>query len=106
MKTFNSPLSEEITTYRFSKKFAMSSFECYSKAIDPNQYLRQYQDKIVVHSHDDLLMSRVFLSSLKGAAYGWFYTLPRQSLWSFEEVKHALYHQYASRRELKKNNHP
>jgi len=39
----------------------------------------------------------VFPSSLKGAAYDWFYTLSRHSLQSFEEVKQAFYHQYASR---------
>ena len=44
----------------------MSNFECYSEATNPIQHLRQYQDKIVVHSHDDLLLSRVFPSSLKG----------------------------------------
>ena len=58
----------------------MPSFECYSGATDPIQHLHQYQDKMAVHSHDDLLLSRVFPSSLKGAAYDWFYTLPKQSL--------------------------
>ena len=104
LRTFDSLLSEEITSHRFLKKFVMPSFECYAGAIDPIQHLCQYQDNMVVHFQDDFLMSRLFPSSLKGAAYDWFYTLPRQSLWSFEEVKQVFYHQYASRRELKKNN--
>ena len=47
----------------------MSNFEYYSEAIDPIHLLRQYQDKIAVNSHDNLLLRRVFPSSLKGAAY-------------------------------------
>jgi len=77
LSTCDSALSDEITSHRLLKKFAMPGFECYSEATDPIQHLRQYQDKIVVHSHDDLLLSRAFQSSLKGAAYNWFYTLPR-----------------------------
>jgi len=45
----------------------------------------------------------MFPSSLKSVAYDWFYSLPRHSLWSFEEVTQVFYHQYVSRRELKKN---
>ena len=58
----------------------MSSFEYYPGVTDPIQDLRQYQDKMAVHSHDNFLLSRVFLSSLKGVAYDWFYSLLRHSL--------------------------
>ena len=70
----------------------MPSFEYYSGVTDPiqqlHQYqdLRQYQDKMVVHSHDDILLNRVFPSSLKGTTTQ-FYSLPRHSLQSFKEVK-------------------
>ena len=69
MSTCDSALSDEITSHRLLKKFAMPGFECYSEATDHIQHLRQYQDKIVVHSHDDLLLTRVFPSNLKGVAY-------------------------------------
>ena len=68
---------------------------------------------MVVHSHDDLFLSRVFWCSLKGAAYNWFYSpkhlwlvlLPLMPLlWSFKEVKHAFYYQYAFQQGPKKNN--
>ena len=65
LSTFESPLSEDVTSHHLLKKFVMSSFECYSGATDPIQHLCQYQDKIAIHSHDDLLLSRVFPSSLK-----------------------------------------
>jgi len=46
----------------------------------------------------------MFPSSLKGAACDWLYTLLRQSLQRFDELKPAFCQQYASRCELKKNN--
>jgi len=58
---------------------------------------------MTVYSHDDLLMYRVFPSSLKGVALDCFYTLPSWSLRSFEEVSDAFFNQYASRQEFKKN---
>jgi len=72
----------------------MSSFECYSGATDPIQYLHQHWYKMAVHSHDNLLLSRVFSYSLRGTAYDWFYLLLRQSLRNFREVKQAFYHRY------------
>ena len=58
---------------------------------------------MAVYSHDDLLMSWMLPSSLKGVASDWFYSLPNNSLWDFEEVRQAFYKQFASRREFKKN---
>ena len=83
----NSSLSKEITSHCFLKKFVIPSFECYSGATDSIQYLRQYQDKMTVHSLDNLRLSHVFSFSHKGVAYDWFNSLSRQTLWSFEEVK-------------------
>ena len=42
LRTFDSSLSEEITSHRFPKKFVMPSFECYSGATDSIQHLCQY----------------------------------------------------------------
>jgi len=50
LNTFESPLFEEITSHRFSKKVVMPSFECYSGATVPIRHLRQYEDKMAVYS--------------------------------------------------------
>ena len=70
MRTFDSPLSEEITSHYLSKKFMMPNFECYSRETDLIQHLHQHQDKMVIHSHDDLFLSHVIPSSLKGCCLG------------------------------------
>ena len=64
----------------FPIKFIMQSFEYYSGATNPIQHLWQFQDKMAVHSHDDLHLSHVFPYNLKGAVYDWFYSLPRYLL--------------------------
>ena len=68
------PLSEEIISHRFSKKFAIPIFDYYTEATDPVQHLWAYQVKMAVHSHNDYLMCRVFPSSLKGVTLDWFYS--------------------------------
>ena len=69
LRPTDSQLSREITTLCFLKKFVMSSFDHYSGTSDPLLHLRQYQDKMAVYAHDDLLLCRAFPSSLKGVAY-------------------------------------
>jgi len=85
LRPSDSPLSGEITTLRFSK-FLMPIFDHYSRTSYPLLHLRQYQDKMMVCAHDNLLLCRAFPSSLKGATYHWFYSLPKNSLQSFHEV--------------------
>ena len=69
----------------------ISNFECYTGETDLVQHLRAYQVKTTVHSQDDYLISRVFLSSLKGFALDWFYSLPSRSLRNFEDVSDAFF---------------
>jgi len=97
-----SPILEEIMSHRFSKKFVILSLNCYTGVTDPIQYVRAYQVKMAVHSHDDLLLCRVFPCSLKGVALDWFYSLLSQPLLNIEKVSDAFFNQYASW--IKKNN--
>ena len=59
---------------------------------------------MVIHSLNDPLMCLTFLSSLKGVASDWFYSMPPCSLHSFKEITKVFLTQYASRLETKKNN--
>jgi len=65
LRPTDSPLSREITTLRFLKKIIMPSFNDYSRTPDLLLHLRQYQNKMVVYAHDDLLLCRAFPFSLK-----------------------------------------
>ena len=70
IRIFDSLLSEKIMSYKFSKKFEIPNFECYTGVTDPVQHLRTYEVKMVVHSHNDYLICRVFPFSLKGITLG------------------------------------
>ena len=72
---------------------------------DPVQHVRQFQNKIVVHSRNNPLLRVIFSSSLKGLTSDWFYSRSPHSLHNFEEVTKAFLTQYVSHWEAKKNNH-
>ena len=69
------------------------------------QHISHFWDKMVGYSRNDPLLCLTFSSSLKGVASDWFYSPPSHSLHTFEEVIKAFLDQYASRREVKRNNH-
>jgi len=69
----------------------MPTFENYSEISQPLLNLCQFQDKMAANAHDDLLLCQAFPFSLKGAAYYWFYLLPKNSLRNFEDVNDAFY---------------
>ena len=103
LRISDSPLLDKITSHRFSKKFVIPSFDCYTRVINLVHHIRAYQVKIVVHSYDDFLTCRVFSSSLKGLVLNWFYSLPPRYLRSFEGVSDAFLNQYASQQKFKNN---
>jgi hypothetical protein len=98
-----SPLSEEILTCPFPKKFSPPTFDRYAGKTDPIQHLRHFQEKMDMYSHDDRIMCRVFPSSLKDVASNWFYSLRPNSLHTFDEVYRAFVDQYISRKKIMKN---
>jgi hypothetical protein len=100
-----SPLSEEILTCPFPKKFSPPTFDRYAGKTDPIQHLRHFQEKMDMYSHDDRIMCRVFPSSLKDVASNWFYSLRPNSLHTFDEVSRAFVDQYISRKEIMKNSY-
>ena len=69
----------------------MLTFDHYSGTSDVLLHLRQFQDKMTVYAHNDLLLYRAFPSRLKEATYHWFYLLSKNSLWSFDDVTDAFY---------------
>jgi len=65
----NFPFSQGILEYEFLKKFMILSFDYHSVQSDPVQHLRQYQNKMVIHSRNDSILCRIIPSSLKGVAF-------------------------------------
>ena len=74
----------------------MPSFDWYSGTFDASCISASSKTKMAVYAHDDLLFCRVFPFSFKGAAYHWFYSLPKNFLQSFDDVTDTFYNQFAS----------
>ena len=60
---------------------------------------------MVIYARNDLILCRIFPSSLKGVASNWFYSLPSRSSHKFKDLIKLFISQYFSRQELKQNNH-
>ena len=65
-KIHESLLSKEIQDYEFPKKFFTPTFDYYSRVSYLVQYLRHFQDKMVIYSRNDSIKCLTFLVSLKG----------------------------------------
>ena len=80
----------------------MSSFDCYSRTSNPIRHLRQFQNKMVVHAHDDLLFCRRPFQP-QGCRLPLILLTLKELASEFDDVTDAFYSQFASRREFQRN---
>ena len=99
----NFAFSVTMLEYEFPKKFVIPTFGCYFGQSDPVQHLRQYQNKMVIHSRNDSILCLIFPSNLKGVAFDWFHFLPSRSIRSFGDLTKMFLYQYSSRQEFKQD---
>jgi len=99
------PFSKDILEYKFPKKFIILTFGFYSSQRDSVQHLRQYQDKMVIHSRNDSILCRIFPFGLRVAASDWFYSLSLRSVHDIRDLTKLFLAQYSSCQEFKHNNH-
>ena len=52
----------------------------YDGTMNPNEHVTAYLTQVGLHTAEDALWCRIFLTSLKGAALRWFTRLPTQSI--------------------------
>ena len=62
----------------------------YNGRTDPVEHVSQFKQKIAVHSQDEALMCKVFLSSLGPMAMRWFDGLRTNSIDSFKKLTKAF----------------
>jgi len=87
------------------RKFSTPTFNYYSVVHDLVQHIRHFRDKMIINSHNNLIICLTFLSILKVITSDWFYSLPQRSLHNFEEVTKASLTQYASRWVVNRRDH-
>ena len=59
-----SPFTRGIERAKLPRRFHQPTFVIYNGRTDPVEHVSQFKQKMVVHSQDEVLLCRVFLSSL------------------------------------------
>ena len=67
-------------------RFTQLPFNSYDGKIDPVEHVRHYIQMMSLHTHNDVLMCKVFPLSLGPTALKWFNRLRKGSFHSFFEL--------------------
>ena len=67
-----SPFTRGIEKAKLPRRFHQPTFAMYNGRMDPVEYVSQFKQKMAVHSQDEALMCKVFLSNLGLMPMKWF----------------------------------
>ena len=87
---FRSPFTCRIEGGKFSRRFTQPTFTMYNGRTDPIKHVSHFNQRIAVHSKNEVLMCKVFPSSLEPVAMRWFDDLKEGSINSFKELTWAF----------------
>ena len=82
----SSPLRQHILDYELSSGFVIPTFTMFNGFTDPYDHMLHYNQAITLNASDDLVLCKVFPSSLRGPALTWFHKLRRNSINTFYEL--------------------
>ena len=81
-----SPFTRGIEKAKLPKRFHQPTFTMYNGRTDPVEHVSQFKQKMAVHSQDEVLLCRVFPSSLGLMLMRWFDGLRTNSISSFKKL--------------------
>ena len=81
-----SPFMRKIEGEKLPRRFHQPTFTMYNGRTDPVEHVRQFNQRMAIHSKDEALMCKVFPSSLGPVAMRWFDGLRANSIDSFKEL--------------------
>ena len=85
-----SPFIRGIEKAKLPRHFHQPTFAMYNGRTDPVEHVSQFKQKMAVHSQDEALMCRVFLSSLGPMPMRWFDGLRTNSINSFRKLTQSF----------------
>ena len=97
-----SPFTDEIEQAEPPHEFSMPHFTSFKGDGDPERHLKHYRSAMILYRNNDGLMCKIFATTLQGEAQDWFYTLPPQSIRSFDELSLVFTKEYSSYCSIKK----
>ena len=85
-KEARSLFSDEIERAEMPSRFTRPPINCYDGKTDPVEHVSHYIQMLSLHTQNDVLMCKVFSSSLGLTALRWFNGLRKGSIHSFSEL--------------------
>ena len=86
-----SSFTRGIEKAKLPKRFYQPTFTMYNGRTYPIKHVSQFKQKMAVHSQDEALMCKVFLSSLGLMPMRWFDGLKTNSISSFKKLTQSFY---------------
>ena len=87
---FKSPFTCRIEGTVLPRRFQQLTFTIYNGNTDPVEHVSQFNQRMAVHSKNEVLMCNVFPSSLEPAAMKWFNGLKADSVDSYRQLTQAF----------------
>ena len=81
-----SPFTSRIEGAILPRRFQQPNFTIYNGNTDPVEHVSQFNQRMVVHSKNEVLMCKVFSSSLGLAEMRWFNGLKENSVDSYRQL--------------------
>ena len=85
-----SPFTRGIEKEKLPMRFHQLTFAMYDGRTDPVEHVSQFKQKMAIHSQDEVLMCRVFPSSLGPMPMRWFDGLRTNSISSFKRLTQSF----------------
>ena len=85
-KVAQSMFLDNIERAQMPSRFMHPPFNSYDGKTDPVEHVSRYIQMMFLHTHNDVLMCKVFPSSLGPTALRWFNGLRKGSIHSFAEL--------------------
>ena len=84
------PFTRNIEDASFPRRIYQPTFTLYTGRSDPVEHVIHFNQKMAVHSKDEVLMCKIFPSSLSPVAMRWFNGLRANSIDSFKKITRAF----------------
>ena len=85
-----SPFTHEIEGPRLPRRFHQLTFTLYNGRTNPVEHVSQFNQRMAIHSKNEVLMCKVFLSNLGLVAMRWFNDLKTNSIDSYKQLIQAF----------------
>ncbi|GKV48237.1 hypothetical protein SLEP1_g55063 [Rubroshorea leprosula] len=96
------PLNSNITLEPYPAGFKIPQLETYDGTKDPDDHLHAFYSCMQAQNASNVLMCKIFPSTLRGNARTWYHSLPPKSISSYTEMTSAFATKFSNRRLIRK----